>query len=150
MATITKLKLSIKTGSESFSGTDARIYLALGGRAARRLYLLPTRREHFESGGLNIFVAGCPEGPDLDDLVTVLLVNGMNGTNPAWRVLWLRLEAADVNGRAWLLSDSMPERWLDHTADRAPAMFVPLRTPFEPLAGSDPLGGPTCVLHRVE
>ena len=79
MPTLTKLRISLKTGSEPFSGTNARIYLALAGRNFRRIYRLPTNADNLEAGQLDIFVAECPDGPDLDDLHSVLLINGMDG-----------------------------------------------------------------------
>lgn len=149
MATVTKLKLTIRTGSEPFSGTDASIYLALGGCRTRQLYRLPTKPRNLETGQLDVFVADLPGGPDLADLGSILLINGMNGASPAWRVLWIRIEAVDTTGVTWLLADTMLERWLDNEPGRAPAAFIPLKTPFEKRADTDALGLPTCDLEPV-
>lgn len=149
MATLTKLKLSLKTGSEPFSGTDARIYLVFCGRTAGRIYEVPTRAGDLEVGKLDIYEADVPSGPDLEDLTALLLLNGMNGSNPAWRVLWVKLEAVDSAGVSWRLADHMLERWLDHKDGTAPVAFIPLQQPFARLETADAVGRPTCSLKLV-
>lgn len=149
MATLTKLKFSVKTGLKSFSGTDAHIYLVFCGAGAERIYRLPTRPGDLETGKLDIYPAECPDGPELDAVTHVLLVNGMNGSNPAWRVLWCRLEAVDAQGRSWLLLDEMLECWLDSAENRAPLTFLPLQRPFVRLEAEDAVGIPTCRLERI-
>lgn len=149
MANLTKLKLSVKTGLKSFSGTDAHIYLVFAGPGVEQVYRLPTRRGDLEVGKLDIYVAECPDGPELEAVTHVLLVNGMDGIRPAWRVLWLRLEAVDTEGRSWLLADTLLERWLETNEDRAPVAFVPLQQPFVRLAEADLIGEPSSRLIRI-
>ncbi len=149
MATLTKLKLSLKTGSEPFSGTNARIYLVFGGRTAGRVYEVPTRPGDLEVGKLDIYEAAVPSGPDLEDITALLLLNGMNGPNPGWRVLWVKLEAVDSAGASWLLADHMLERWLDHKDGTAPVAFIPLQRPFPRLTTDDVVGRPSCSLTLV-
>jgi hypothetical protein len=149
MATLTKLKLSLKTGSEPFSGTNAHIYLVFAGPNAGRVYLVPTQSDDLEAGKLDIFLAECPDGPELDNIASVLLVNGMDGSNPAWRVLWARLEVVEASGKSWLLADAMIERWLDSTDERAPVAFVPLKRPFAQLEVEDVVGQPVCRLTLI-
>jgi hypothetical protein len=149
MATLTKLKLSLKTGSETFSGTNARLYLVFAGPNAGRIYRVPTQPDDLEAGKLDIYLAECPDGPELDDITSVLLVNGMDGNNPAWRILWARLEAVDAAGKSWLLADAMIERWLDSTDERAPLAFVPLKRPFAQLETEDVVGQPVCRLTLI-
>lgn len=150
MAKLRKLKLSLKTGSEPFSGTDAHLYLVMAGPNAERVYRVPTKPGDLEVGKLDIYPAECPDGPELEDIVSVLLVNGMDGNNPAWRILWARLEAVDASGRSWLLADAMIERWLDSTDERAPLAFVPLRRPFAQLEVEDVVGPPVCQLTLIQ
>ncbi len=149
MARITKLRLSLKTGSQSFSGTDARVYLVLVGSHTERVYLVPTQPGDLETGKLDIYPVECPDGPDVDDVTHVLLVNGMNRPQPAWRILWARLEAVDANGRAWLLADAMVERWLESSPDRAPLAFLPLKRPVHALGASDVVGPPVGFLKLI-
>ena len=148
MATLTKLKLSFKTGSEPFSGTNARVYLVFCSRTQGRIYELPTQPGDLEVGKLDIYEAEGPEGPDWADLTCLLLLNGMNQANAAWRVLWVKIEAVDANGASWLLADSMLERWLDNAKGTAPAAFVPLKQPLTRLA-DDVVGRPSCSLKLV-
>lgn len=133
MSALRQLKLSIKTSSKTFSGTDAHVYLVFVGAGADRIYRVPTRPGDLEAGKLDIYHLDCPEGPDLDAVTALLLVNGMDGSNPAWRVLWLRVEARDAQGRGWLLADAMLERWLRSSDTEAPVAFIPLQRPFEPI-----------------
>ncbi len=149
MATLTKLKLSLKTGSEPFSGTDARIYLVFCGPAEGRIYEIPTRPGDLEVGKLDIYEAEIPDGPELETLTSLLLVNGMNNANAAWRVLWVKVEAVDALGASWLLADAMLARWLDHAEGMAPVAFIPLKRPFTRLATEDVVGRPGCSLKRV-
>lgn len=149
MAPLTKLKLSLKTGHKSFSGTDARIYLVFAGPGAEHVYRLPTRPGDLEAGKLDIYTAECPDGPDLEAVQHVLLVNGMDGPSPAWRVLWVRLEAVDAAGRSWLLADAMLERWLETGDARAPVAFLPMQRPLVRLAVEDAVGVPTIRLTRI-
>jgi hypothetical protein len=149
MATLTKLKFSVKTGLKALSGTDAQIYLVFCGAGAERIYRLPTRPGDLETGKLDIYPVECPDGPDLEAITHVLLVNGMNGPNPAWRVLWCRLEAVDAQGRSWLLLDEMLECWLDISEGRAPLTFLPLSRPLTPLNVDDAVGVPTGRLDRI-
>ncbi len=137
MSALRQLKLSIKTSSKTFSGTDAHVYLVFVGTGDGRIYRVPTRPGDLEAGKLDIYHLECPEGPELETLTALLLVNGMNGSNPAWRVLWLRIEALDAQGRGWLLADTMLEQWLRSSDADAPVAFIPLRHPYEPV---DPAG----------
>jgi hypothetical protein len=149
MARIIKLKLSIKTGFARFSGTDARIYLGLGLRNGGAFYRLPTRLGDMEAGKLDLYEAELPTGPELDEVTALMILNGMNGVNPAWRLLWARVEVVDATGHSWLLADEMVERWLDVREGAAPGVFLKLRTPAEDLGSEDVVGPTTCVLEPV-
>jgi hypothetical protein len=155
MAKLTKLKLSVKTGSEAFSGTDAPIYLGLCRRGKGVFYLVPTRPEHLEAGDHDTFELGLADGPELGELTGVVLVNGMRESrlsldvNPAWRVLWARLEAVDAAGHSWLLADAMLERWLGVDEGQAPGVFLPLKQPFEDLGAKDVVGKTSCALTPI-
>ena len=149
MATLTKLKLAVKTGFGAFAGTDARIYLILCAQSASGTYLLPTHAQDMETGRTDIYELSVPDGPDLDELQQVILVNGMNGRNPEWRLLWIKVDAVDALGRSWKLVDDMSERWLDTRESRAPAYVLPLRRPLEPLGSQDVVGNGTTPLLLI-
>lgn len=149
MAQLTKLKLSIKTGSEPFSGTNARLYLIFCTRGSGRIYEVPTRAGDLETGKLDVYEAAIPDGPDLAELTAVLLLNGMNGPSPAWRVLWVRLVAVDTDGQSWELADAMLERWLETGPGKAPAAFIPLHQPLRRMEVQDGVGRPTATLIPV-
>ena len=149
MATLTRLKLAVKTGFGAFAGTDARIYLILCARSAARTYLLPTHARDMETGKTDIYELSVPDGPDLDELEHAVLVNGMNGRNPEWRLLWIKLDAVDALGRSWKLVDDMSERWLDTRDARAPAYVLPLKRPFAALGKLDVVGPATTPLVLI-
>jgi hypothetical protein len=149
MAAIKKLKIAIKTGSEAFSGTNANIYLVLSTQAGGTVYQIPTRPHDMETGKLDVYEAVLPAGPDLDDLRSIVLVNGMNGPQPGWRVLWVKIDAQDADGRTWQIADAMLERWLDTKDGVAPAAPIPLLTPRVDLGTDDVIGPPCCELEIV-
>jgi hypothetical protein len=142
MAKIKKLKLSLKTSPEAFAGTGANIYLGIATGGAGRLYRVPTRQGDLAAGNLDIYETELADGQDLAHITGLVLVNGMNGTNPGWRVLWARVEAVDGDGRAWLLADAMLQRWLDTKDGASPAAFLPLKHPFELLETGDTIAAP--------
>lgn len=149
MATLIKLKLAVKTGFATFAGTDARIYLIFCTARAAHTYLLPTRDCDMESGRTDIYELTVPKGPDLDELQQIILVNGMNGPQPAWRLLWIKLDGVDDQGRSWKLVDDFSERWLDTQESRTPAYVLPLKHPFESLGQQDVVGPATASLRPV-
>jgi len=149
MATLSKLKLAVKTGFGAFAGTDARIYLILCAQSVSRTYLLPTHSHEMETGKTDIYELSVPNGPDLDELQQVILVNGMNGRNPEWRLLWIKIDAVDAQGRSWRLVDDMSERWLGTQESRAPAYVLPLKQPIEPLGSQDVVGNVTALLTPI-
>ena len=149
MATLTKLKLAVKTGFGAFAGTDARIYVTLCAPSASRTYLLPTHPHEMETGRTDIYELSVPDGPDLDELQQAILVNGMNGRNPQWRLLWIKIDAVDAEGRSWRLVDDMSERWLDTHETRAPIYVLPLKRPPEPLGDEDVVGNATTPLTPI-
>ncbi len=149
MATLTKLKLAVKTGFGAFAGTDARIYLICCTPNRSRTFLVPTRLQDMETGQTDTYELSVPDGPDLDELQQLILVNGMNGRNPEWRLLWIKLDAVDARGRSWKLVDDISERWLDTRAGRAPAYVLPLKRPFEALGNLDVVGHATTPLTLV-
>jgi len=149
MATLTKLKLAVKTGFGAFAGTDARIYLIFCTPAGSRTYLIPTHLRDMETGRTDIYELSVPEGPDLDELQQVMLVNGMNGRQPGWRLLWIKLDGVDAQGRSWKLVDDLSERWLDTQDSRAPAYVLPLKRPFEALGHQDVVGNATTPLVLI-
>ena len=146
MAILTKLKLAVKTGFGAFAGTDARIYLIFCTPAASRTYLLPTHGREMETGQTDIYELSVPDGPDLDALQQVILVNGMNGRHPGWRLLWIKLDAVDALGRSWKRADDLSERWLDTAESRSPAYALPLKRPPQPLGDRDVVGNVTTPL----
>lgn len=135
MSVIKRLRVALKTSSEAGSGTDARVYLVLHTTGAARIYALPARREEMEAGQKDVYDLTLSDGPELDTLAAAALVNGMNGPNPAWKVLWVGVEAVDAQGRGWTLIDAMVERWLDTRPGRAPIAVLPLLAPPRPLTG---------------
>jgi hypothetical protein len=149
MAKLKKLKLSLKTSPEPFAGTDAHVYLGLCAAGAGQWYRVPARPGDLESGSLNIYETELAEAPETSQITGLVLVNGMNGGNPGWRVLWVRVEAVDANGRAWLLADAMLQRWLDTKEDAAPAAFVPLQQPFGDLGTEDNIGNPGVAFQPI-
>jgi hypothetical protein len=149
MATLTKLKLAVKTGFGAFAGTDARIYLILCTPRGSRTYLLPTQPSDMETGRTDIYELSVPEGPDLEELQQAILVNGMNGRHPAWRLLWIKLDAVDARGQSWRLVDDLSERWLDTQEARAPAYVLPLKRPFESLGSQDVVGATPEALQLI-
>jgi hypothetical protein len=58
------------------------------------------------------------------------LVNGMNGQSPAWKILWVKVDAVDAEGHSWRIVDALLERWLDVKEGRAPVALLPLLDPF--------------------
>ncbi|MCZ7637328.1 MAG: hypothetical protein M5U12_15620 [Verrucomicrobia bacterium] len=125
------MKLSIKTGSEPFSGTNARLYLIFCTRGSGRIYEVPTRAGDLETGKLDVYEAAIPDGPDLAELTAVLLLNGMNGPSPAWRVLWVRLVAVDTDGQSW----SLPTPCSNAGSRPAPAKLPPPLSPCTSRSG---------------
>jgi hypothetical protein len=135
MAVIKRLRVIVKTSSAMGAGTDASTYLMLCNAAGARSYRLPSRRADMEAGEKNIYDFNVADGPEVDDVKAMVLVNGMNGLNPAWKILWMRVEAIDSEGRGWCLADAMLERWLDTRVGCAPAAALPLLVPARPLEG---------------
>lgn len=136
MARLEKLKIAIKTSSEAFSGTDAQIFLGMVLNESGVIYRLPTKKEDLEAGRLDIYSVALLEGPEMHELRGLALVNGMNGQSPAWKILWVKVDAFDSEGHSWRLVDAMVERWLDVKEGRAPVVLLPLLQPFSDL-GSD-------------
>jgi hypothetical protein len=149
MACIVKLKVHFKTASATFAGTDAAVYLVFCGAHDHRVYRLPTRKPELETGKLDIYELDVPSGPDLGQVSAVLLVNGMSGPNPAWRLLWTQIQAVDDAGHSWELVDAMVERWLDTKEGRAPVFALPLKRPFVELGVKDVVGSTTGSLALV-
>jgi hypothetical protein len=143
MAKLQKLKIAIKTSSDAFAGTDAQIYLGLGLSEGGRIYRLPTRKPDLEVGRLDIYAVDVPDQLELQDLRGVALVNGMNGQSPAWRILWVKIDARDAEGRSWRIVDAMVERWLDVREGRAPVVLLPLMKPFSELGTEEDAVGIT-------
>jgi hypothetical protein len=73
----------------------------------------------------------------------------MNGRHPAWRLLWVKLDAVDALGRSWRLVDDLSERWLDTEASRAPAYVLPLKRPCPSLGPQDVVGTATAALQLI-
>ncbi len=149
MPILKKLKVVVKTGSKLCSGTDAPIYLVLVLPGGGKIYRLPTRREDLEAGEMDIYDLALQDGPNLQDLLGLVLVNGMTGPSPAWRLLWIKIQACDETGHSWGLVDAMVERWLDSKEDLSPALVLPLQRPFLDLGVQDVVGTATVAVRSV-
>jgi hypothetical protein len=140
MAVLKKLKIAIKTSSDQFAGTDATIYLVLAVGDGGRIYRLPTHKSELEAGKTDIYKVSLTDGPELGAIRTMMLVNGMDGQSPGWKILWVKIDVVDSDGHAWKLVDAMLQRWLDVKDNLAPTAFLPLLHPFEDLGLDDPVG----------
>lgn len=149
MDAITDLSLSIKTSSARYAGTDAAVYLTFCTPDGPHTYRLPTEREELEAGKLDIIRVGLEDGPDIEAVQTVLVVNGMNGPSPAWQILWVGLNVRVASGLTYKLVDSFLERWLDTRPGTAPLAVLPLRRPFPRLSGPDSLAAASHKLARI-
>jgi len=149
MALLQKLKIAIKTSSEAFAGTDATIFIGLISASGGRVYRLPTRREDLEVGRLDVYTVLLPDGPDLEELAGVVLVNGMNGQSPGWRVLWVKVDGVDSEGRSWRFVDTIVEKWLDVREGGAPLVALPVLRPPEDMGLTEVVGETGTVVERV-
>lgn len=149
MPIIKKIKVAVKTSSEARSGTDASIYLGFVLPTGGRIYLLPTEKEHLESGQLDVYHCTLTDGPNLQDVVSTILVNGMTGPNPSWKVLWVKVDVVDDTGHAWRIVDEMPDRWLDTRHPQGPAAILPIQRPPQDLGVQDVVGPATIELTSL-
>lgn len=149
MPILKKLKVVVKTGSKLYSGTDAHIYLALVLPGGGLVYRLPTRREDLEVGEMDVYDLALLDGPNLQDLLGLVLVNGMTGPSPAWRLLWIKIQAYDESGHSWGLVDAIVERWLDAKEDVSPALVLPLQRPLLDLGLQDVVGTATVDVRNL-
>ena len=149
MAAIQRLKIAIKTSADAYAGTDAAVYLTLCTPAGGHTYQLPTEKEHLEAGQTDIYTVALADAPGVSALQHVILSSGMDGRSPAWKILWVKIDALDATGRSWRIADTMLERWLQVKEGYAPLAFVPLKRPCEDLGATDVVGAAAATLARI-
>jgi hypothetical protein len=96
---------------------------------------------------VDVYDLSLEDGPNAGELTAVLLVNGMTGQSPGWKVLWVKLDVVDEAGRGWRIVDTFLDRWLDAKQDCGPVAVLPLAIPFKELSEAE-IGGGTRVSLR--
>ena len=129
-------RVEVATSNLDGAGTDADIYFLIAWRNAAEArgssLRLPNQPGNDNEAGASVlyqFNAYLPIA-DLDQIVSLALVNGMNNNRPGWHVRRVEVDAVMDNNEAWNLVDTEIDRWLDTKAETGPAVVLPLKVPF--------------------
>ena len=131
MSKVKAVRVDIKTSDIKYAGTDSNIYLLIGWKTGGVTVRLPDQPGNDNVQGQSTsykFAIHLPE--DLEQIVSLSLVNGMNKEHPGWHVESVNIEAVTDDNSSWKLCAVQLGRWLDTKESTGNGVVLPLKDPF--------------------